>query len=99
MSGEKYYISIVDAANSVVFVRAEELGLAGIEMPWEVERRPDAKRIMDLAERIRGTVATLCPALHKVGFYIVPTTYADATGRVVQPNRLIWSEGWVYIQK
>lgn len=101
LDGEKYHISIVDAANPVVFVRAEELGLTGTEMPWEVERRPDAKRIMDLAERIRGTAAeligmvedgtkaaTLCPTLPKVGFYTVPKAYTDATGRVVQPEQI-----------
>lgn len=101
VDGEKYSVSIVDAANPVVFVRAGELGLSGTELPWEVERRPDAKRIMSLVEKIRGTAAqligmiddgskaaTLCPTLPKIGFYTAPAAYTDATGRVVQSDQI-----------
>ena len=101
IDGNKYNISIVDAANPIVFIRAEELGLTGTELPWEVERRPDAKRIMALAEKIRGQAAqmigmiddaskaaTLCPTLPKIGFYTEPTAYTDGAGRVVETGQI-----------
>ncbi|MCR4440742.1 MAG: PrpF domain-containing protein [Peptococcaceae bacterium] len=101
IEGAKYNISIVDAANPIVFIRAEELGLKGTELPWEVERKADAKRIMALAEKIRGTAAemigmvedrskaaTLSPTLPKIGFYAAPAEYTDATGRVVGPEQI-----------
>jgi hypothetical protein len=101
IDGVEYNISIVDAANPIVFVKAEELGLTGTELPWEVERRPDAKRIMDLVEKIRGAAAemrgmvkdrskaaTLSPTLPKIGFYTAPTKYTDATGRVIYPEQI-----------
>lgn len=101
IDGNKYNISIVDAANPIVFVRAEELGLTGTELPWEVERRPDAKRIMNLAEKIRGQAAqmigmiddaaraaTECPTLPKIGFYTKPAAYTDGAGRIVEPSQI-----------
>ena len=49
-------LSVVDAANPVVFLRASELGMKGIETPREIDtNRPLLNRI----ERIRGTVAEL----------------------------------------
>jgi 2-methylaconitate cis-trans-isomerase PrpF len=42
--------SLVDAANAAVFVRARDLGLSGIELPEQLEARPD---ILALLEEIR----------------------------------------------
>ncbi|MCL5935285.1 MAG: 3-methylitaconate isomerase, partial [Firmicutes bacterium] len=101
IDGNKYNISIVDAANPIVFVFAEELGLTGTELPWEVERRQDAKKIMAVAEKIRGMAAqmigmiddaskaaTLRPTLPKIGFYTKPASYTDGAGRVVNPSQI-----------
>ncbi len=43
-------VSLVDAANATVFVRAADVGLSGLELPTELEARPDT---LDLLERIR----------------------------------------------
>jgi len=101
VDGNDYHISIVDAANPIIFTKAKELGLIGTELPWEVERRSDAQRIMDLAEKIRGKAAELIgmvddasnaktdsPTLPKIGFYTEPKEYTDATGRIVKPNQI-----------
>lgn len=51
---ERVKVSIVDAANPLVFVRAEDVGLKGTELPDELNGRPD---ILELLERIRGAAA------------------------------------------
>jgi 2-methylaconitate cis-trans-isomerase PrpF len=49
-------VSLVDAANPVVFVEAAALGLSGVELPVEVERQPG---LLDRFEALRraGSVA------------------------------------------
>ncbi len=51
--GREYSVSVVDAGNITVFIRAEELGLDGTETPAQIE---GYVRKMRLAERIRGEV-------------------------------------------
>ncbi len=49
-------VSMVDAANACVFIRAEIVGLTGRELPDEIEARPDVLR--QLAEiRVRASLA------------------------------------------
>lgn len=47
-------VSIVDAANPLVFVRARDLGLSGAELPSELDSN---LQLLDLLERIRGMAA------------------------------------------
>jgi 2-methylaconitate cis-trans-isomerase PrpF len=39
--------SMVDAANAAVFVRAREVGLSGLELPHQLEARPDMLALLD----------------------------------------------------
>lgn len=50
----KYTVSIVDVAIPVMFIKADELGMKGIETPEEIEEN---KGLMNLIEQIRGRVA------------------------------------------
>lgn len=97
--GNEYHISLVDAANPVIFVKAEELGLKGTELPWEYEALPNYKKINEIVEKIRGwgayviglvddpsKASTKSLELPKIGFYTHPTGYIDATGKKVSPN-------------
>lgn len=59
VGGRQYEISIVDAGNPLVFVRAESLGIKGTESADEIENN---KPLMDLVEKIRGVAA------HMLGF-------------------------------
>lgn len=47
--------SMVDAANAAVFVRARDVGLTGLELPDELEARPDMLALLD-AIRVQASV-------------------------------------------
>jgi 2-methylaconitate cis-trans-isomerase PrpF len=47
-------VSIVDAANPMVFVKAKDLGLSGIETPEEIDSNQEMLRIL---EEIRAKAA------------------------------------------
>lgn len=86
-------VSIVDAANPVVLVKAHDLGLAGTELPADVDLRPE---LLAQLEQIRGQAAVLIGfvdhwegaaafsrAVPKIAMIAPPTTYTDNMGRVV----------------
>ncbi len=55
-SGKKYTVSIVDAGNIVIFVRAEEFGLQGTETPNEIDANLPLNEVI---EEIRGKVCQM----------------------------------------
>ncbi len=86
--GEIEY-SLVDAANPMVFVRAKDLGLTGIETPGQIDK--DA-RILKILEEIRGNAAVTIgaaknlsdalensPAFPMVAFVAESQNYDDFT--------------------
>ena len=48
-------VSMVDAANAAVFVRARDVGLTGLELPEQLEARPDILALLD-AIRVEASV-------------------------------------------
>lgn len=97
--GRQFNVSFVDAANPVVFVRAEELGLKGTELPWEYEALPNHSDINTTVEKIRGwaavqlgyvddpaKAATESLELPKIAICTDPIGYKDATGRIQEPG-------------
>lgn len=97
--GRQFNVSLVDAANPVVFVRAEELGLKGTELPWEYEALPNHREVNTTVEKIRGWAAVQLgyvddPAraatesldLPKIAICTDPLGYRDATGRILEPG-------------
>jgi 2-methylaconitate cis-trans-isomerase PrpF len=93
VNGEKYTISFVDAANPVVFCKAEEFGLKGTELPSEFMALPNFKKLSDTFEKIRAKAAVWAglvekesdaamnsPELPKIGFFARPQEYTDAPG-------------------
>lgn len=90
-------VSIVDAANPVIFVKAHDLGLSGIELPAAIDSRPE---LLLQLEQIRGQASVLMGfvdkpehaaafsrAVPKIAMVVPPTTYADNTGRTVPGDR------------
>lgn len=89
-SGRQIEISVVDAANPTVFVRAADLGLMGTELPPEIEARADVTAVLEevrsvvaewiglVADRREATAKS--PGLPKVGFVSPPTSYRATDG-------------------
>ncbi len=82
-------VSLVDVANPMVFVRAKDLGLSGIETPAEIDGDP---KILDTLESIRAKAAVMMgiaqteeeaseksPAFPMVAFVSEPQNYIDFT--------------------
>lgn len=82
--------SIIDAANPAVFVRAEDVGLTGKELPDELNSRPEP---LSLLEKIRSIAAQeiemvenwqeakiKTPAAPKIAFFTRPADYQASTG-------------------
>jgi len=96
VEGKRYTVSLVDAANPYVFVRAEELGLDGTE---SVARVNGDQALLDHLEAIRGVAAEMygfvadprdalakSPNLPKIAFVARPKDYVATNGRVISAD-------------
>ncbi len=97
IEGIIYEYSFVDAANPVVFVRAEQFGLIGTELPWEFEARADSAEICRILEIIRGTCAITIglatslkdaavnsQTLPKIAICTTPKDYTAGSNKVIK---------------
>ncbi|SDD48925.1 2-methylaconitate cis-trans isomerase PrpF family protein [Sporomusa acidovorans] len=101
--------SIVDAANVVIFVRAKDIGLTGIETPKELGSRPD---MLNLLEKIRGTAAVKIgmaknledalqriPAFPMLAFVSPATDYQDfTTGQIIKAAEMDFVSRLMFMQ-
>lgn len=97
--GEKgcFTVSMVDAGNPVVFLKAEELGLKGTELPLEVEGMPETLRVIEeirsvMAERSgivkdRGEATAKSPAIPKIGFVSTSQDYLNPDGKLIRAEQ------------
>jgi 2-methylaconitate cis-trans-isomerase PrpF len=60
IEGRELEVSIVDSANPAVFVRAEDVGLKGVELPNQVDRKT-----LEMLEMVRSKAAKLCGFVEK----------------------------------
>ena len=102
-------VSIVDAANPMVFVRAKDLKLTGIETPQQVNGNAE---LLTLLEKIRGTAAVICgmakdlddaltrsPAFPMIAFVSPPADYKDfTTGRPIAAADVDFVSRLMYMQ-
>ncbi len=58
-----FRVSMIDAANACVFLRAEELGLTGTEMPEEIERTPGLLEKLAAIRQAASVAMGICPDL------------------------------------
>ena len=101
--------SIIDVANPMVFVRAKDLGLTGIENPAQINAN---KEMLDLLEKIRGKAATMIgmakdeadalknsPAFPMIAFVSEPQDYADfTTGNKIRADQVDVVSRLMYMQ-
>ncbi|MDF1591118.1 MAG: PrpF domain-containing protein [Desulfobacterales bacterium] len=93
----KMVVSIVDAANPIVFVRAADLGLKGIEI-HEIDASADIRKTL---ESIRSMTAVMIgmasspqeatekvQAVPKIAFVSKPWDYQTITGKMVRKNEI-----------
>ena len=88
--GRTIEVSVVDAGNPVVFVRAGDLGLSGTEAPLDIEANTAATAVLEearsiVAERLglvadRRDATRLSPGLPKVGFVSAPADHQKSDG-------------------
>lgn len=91
-------VSIIDAANPLVFVKAEDLGLTGKELPEELNG--DARKL-ELLERVRGMAAVKLgliddytksawetPGIPKMTFVSSARDYVTAEGKEVKEEEI-----------
>jgi len=86
-------VSMIDAANPVVFVAAEAVGLRGAETVNELEARPAVLAILEELRRQAAVAMGLCDRREdaplsnpKVAIIAPPTTYITLDGTVVDAN-------------
>jgi len=90
--------SLVDAVNPVVFVLAADLGLAGVEMPDEIDGDPN---LLARIEAIRAAAAVRMglaaraeeatrrsPGVPKIAFVAAPAPYRSTRGVRVPPEEI-----------
>lgn len=95
--GQKIEISIVDAANPLVFVRAQDLGLRGDEQPEEIDNKPDLLEKMLTIREIASVLAGIAadqneaktiPAVPKFCFISPPADYISLEGQPIKTNQI-----------
>jgi methylitaconate Delta-isomerase len=89
-SGKKVPLTIVDAGNPTAFVRAEEIGLRGTELPAEFDRDERKKRILEtLRERVAELMGIpLNPSIPKIAFVAPPQDYQTLALKGVQSGEV-----------
>jgi 2-methylaconitate cis-trans-isomerase PrpF len=101
--------SIVDAANPMIFVRAKDLGLSGIEPPKTVDENEE---LLEILEEIRGKAAVITglavdlddalknsPAFPMVAFVSEAKDYVDfTTGNLIKEENLDFVSRLMFMQ-
>ena len=89
-SGEKISLTIVDAGNPTAFVRAEDIGLRGTELPAEFDRDERKKRVLEaLRERVAELMGIpLNPSIPKIAFVAPPQDYQSLALKEVQSGEI-----------
>lgn len=101
IEGRVYTYSFVDAANPVIFVRPEDLGVKGTEIPAEFNALSNCGDVCRILEIIRGTGAVTLgfakdledaransQTLPKIAFVTEPADYTAGSGRVIESGQI-----------
>ncbi len=87
IDGRSVQVSLVDAANPAVFVKARDIGLTGKELPQDCELNPGILAIMEDIRTTAGVMMGLAsskdrvgPAVPKVAFVAAAQDYRSSEG-------------------
>ncbi len=93
-------VSIIDAANPLVFVKAEDLGLSGKELPEEINADEEK---LELLETVRGLAAVKLglisdykksawetPGIPKMTFVAEADDYITSDGKMIKRKKSIF---------
>lgn len=92
-----FEVSMVDASNACVFLRAADIGLTGTELPAEIEANAAATQVLSairLAASVRmGIASNEREAMKKtavpfIGFVAAPARAATISGEIIDPGRV-----------
>jgi len=96
--GRRLQVSVVDAANPVAFVLADDLGMRGTELPAEIEARTDVTSVLEEVRSIvaewvgivsdRRDATKKSPGLPKVGMVAPPSDYVTSQGTTVSADEM-----------
>lgn len=91
-------VSLVDAANPVVFVRPADLGLSGLEMPDRIDGDPALLARIEAVRAAAGVRMGLArtteeatsrsPGVPKLAFVVSPASYTSTKGSAVAADRI-----------
>jgi 2-methylaconitate cis-trans-isomerase PrpF len=89
-TGEKFFVTIVDAGNPTAFVLSEALGLKGTELPEFLEETPEMKRKLEAIRKKVGELGHIpfTPSIPKIAFVAVPQDYRTIAGRAVRRDEV-----------
>lgn len=93
----RFEISIVDAANPLVFVRASDLGLKGNELPAQIDGNPELLKKMLAIREVASVLAGIAkdveqakgiPAVPKFCFIAPPSDYKTVEGVSIKQGEI-----------
>lgn len=83
VNGKEYPVSILDLGNPLVFIKAEDIGIDGIEAPQQIESN---KKLMDIIEQIRGRAAAKINMVESWELAATKSAYAPFFAIVSSPK-------------
>lgn len=89
-SGERFFVTIVDAGNPTAFIRAEDLGLKGTELPEPFERDALNKARLEAIRKKVGDLAGIpaSPSIPKISFVAPSQNYKTTTGKEIRKDEV-----------
>jgi 2-methylaconitate cis-trans-isomerase PrpF len=89
-TGERCFVTIVDAGNPTGFVFAENLGLQGTELPEFIEGTPEIKMKLEALRKKVGELSGIhpTPSIPKIAFVSVPQDYRTIAGQEIRKGEV-----------
>lgn len=89
-TGERFLVSIVDAGNPTAFVRAEDLGLKGVELPASFDQDTQSKMKLEFIRKKVGDLIGVSgnPSIPKIAFVTPSQDYNTSTGKEIRKDEI-----------